>query len=77
MSDLMNLQQKRGKQKGSNVAEKVVVAVKESKEIPRTALVWALTHVVQPGDCLTLLVVVPAHTSGSLLFFTGFSLFTF
>ncbi|XP_026447496.1 inactive protein kinase SELMODRAFT_444075-like [Papaver somniferum] len=68
----MNIQQKRGKQKGGCstssadvvVSEKVVVAVKESKEIPRTALVWALTHVVQPGDCITLLVVVPAHTSG-------------
>ncbi|KAF9619888.1 hypothetical protein IFM89_009670, partial [Coptis chinensis] len=33
------------------------------KEIPRTALVWALTHVVQPGDCITLLVVVPAISS--------------
>ncbi|XP_058067845.1 inactive protein kinase SELMODRAFT_444075-like isoform X2 [Magnolia sinica] len=63
-----NLQPKRGKQdKGSDVAEKVVVAVKASKEIPRTALVWALTHVVQPGDCITLLVVVPAHSSGRKL----------
>ncbi|GAY38582.1 hypothetical protein CUMW_037760 [Citrus unshiu] len=53
------------KEKGrSDVAEKVVVAVKASKEIPRTALVWALTHVVQPGDCITLLVVVPSHSSG-------------
>lgn len=53
------------KEKGSSdVAEKVVVAVKASKEIPRTALVWALTHVVQPGDCITLLVVVPSHSSG-------------
>ncbi|MBA0637969.1 hypothetical protein Godav_024954 [Gossypium davidsonii] len=55
-----------GKQEkgGSNVAEKVVVAVKASKEIPKTALVWALTHVVQPGDCITLLVVVPSPSSG-------------
>ncbi|KAK6914772.1 Serine-threonine/tyrosine-protein kinase, catalytic domain [Dillenia turbinata] len=59
----MSLQQKL--QKGSGgVAEKVVVAVKASKEIPRTALVWALTHVVQPGDCITLLVVVPSQSSG-------------
>ncbi|KAF9592258.1 hypothetical protein IFM89_012834 [Coptis chinensis] len=36
-------------------------------EIPRTALVWALTHVVQPGDCITLLVVVPAISSGTVL----------
>ncbi|KAL8544471.1 hypothetical protein ACS0TY_004868 [Phlomoides rotata] len=38
------------------MAKKVVAAVKASKEIPKTALVWALTHVVQPGDCITLLV---------------------
>ncbi|CAA0821127.1 Protein kinase protein with adenine nucleotide alpha hydrolases-like domain [Striga hermonthica] len=44
-------------EKGCDVAEKVVVAVKASKDIPKTALVWALTHVVQPGDCITLLVV--------------------
>ncbi|KAK7294570.1 hypothetical protein RJT34_17459 [Clitoria ternatea] len=51
-------QQKQGKQvKGSDGAEKVIVVVKASKEIPRTALVWSLTHVVQPGDCITLLVV--------------------
>ena len=62
----MSREQKRGKpEKGSSdVAEKVVVAVKASKEIPKTALVWALTHVVQPGDCITLLVVVPSQSSG-------------
>ncbi|KAL5579513.1 hypothetical protein UlMin_011955 [Ulmus minor] len=61
----MSREQKRGKQeKGSDSAEKVVVAVKASKEIPKTALVWALTHVVQPGDCITLLVVVPSQSSG-------------
>ncbi|XP_044483994.1 inactive protein kinase SELMODRAFT_444075-like [Mangifera indica] len=62
----MSQEVKRGKQEkgGSDVAEKVVVAVKASKEIPKTALVWALTHVVQPGDCITLLVVVPSHGSG-------------
>ncbi|KAL5822562.1 hypothetical protein ACOSQ3_020474 [Xanthoceras sorbifolium] len=62
----MSQQVKRGKQEkgSSDVAEKVVVAVKASKEIPKTALVWALTHVVQPGDCITLLVVVPSHGSG-------------
>ncbi|KAF5751277.1 inactive protein kinase [Tripterygium wilfordii] len=65
----MSRDQKRGKQEkgGSDGAEKVVVAVKASKEIPKTALVWALTHVVQPGDCITLLVVVPSHNSGSKL----------
>lgn len=61
----MTLELKLGKQeKGSDVAEKVVVAVKASKEVPKTALVWALTHVVQPGDCITLLVVVPSQSSG-------------
>lgn len=57
---------KKGKpDKVCDVAEKVMVAVKASKEIPKTALVWALTHVVQPGDCITLLVVVPSNTSGN------------
>ena len=63
----MNRKQKKGKEEkgGMDMAEKVVVAVKASKEIPKTALVWALTHVVQPGDCITLL-VVPSHGSGTL-----------
>ncbi|KAK7402270.1 hypothetical protein VNO78_14401 [Psophocarpus tetragonolobus] len=61
-------QQKRVKQeKGSDGAEKVIVAVKASKEISKTALVWSLTHVVQPGDCITLLVVVPSQSSGRRL----------
>ncbi|XP_057457104.1 inactive protein kinase SELMODRAFT_444075-like [Lotus japonicus] len=64
----MSREQKRGKQeKGSDGAEKVIVAVKASKEIPKTALVWSLTHVVQPGDCITLLVVVPPQSSGKKL----------
>ena len=62
-------QPKGGKQeKGSDGAEKVIVAVKASKEIPRTALVWSLTHVVQPGDCITLLVVVPSQSTGDASF---------
>ncbi|CAN1162363.1 Inactive protein kinase SELMODRAFT_444075 [Linum perenne] len=63
---MSNREQKRGivEKGGSEMAEKVVVAVKASKEIPKTALVWALTHVVQPGDCITLLVVVPSQISG-------------
>ncbi|KAB2611213.1 inactive protein kinase [Pyrus ussuriensis x Pyrus communis] len=64
----MSREPKRGKQeKGSDDAEKVVVAVKALKEVPKTALVWALTHVVQPGDCITLLVVVPPQSSGKKL----------
>nr|XP_043637506.1 inactive protein kinase SELMODRAFT_444075-like [Erigeron canadensis] len=54
--------------------EKIVVAVKASKEIPKTALVWALTHVVQPGHCITLLVVSPAQSSGRKLW--GFPRFS-
>lgn len=65
----MNREQKRGKvEKGCEGAEKVIVAVKASKEIPKTALVWSLTHVVQPGDCITLLVVVPSQSSGHCSF---------
>nr|XP_043625258.1 inactive protein kinase SELMODRAFT_444075-like [Erigeron canadensis] len=60
--------------KGLDAAEKVVVAVKASKEIPKTALVWALTHVVQPGHCITLLVVLPAQTNGRKLW--GFPRFS-
>ncbi|CAA0814636.1 Protein kinase protein with adenine nucleotide alpha hydrolases-like domain [Striga hermonthica] len=54
-------------EKCCDVAEKVVVAVKASKDVPKTALVWALTHVVQPGDCITLLVVFSSHASGRKL----------
>ncbi|CAA7016793.1 unnamed protein product [Microthlaspi erraticum] len=65
----MSRLQKRGKQEKpvSDGAEKVIVAVKASREIPKTALIWALTHVVQPGDCITLIVVVPSHNSGRKL----------
>lgn len=52
---------------GESVGKVVVVAVKASKEIPRSALMWALTHVVQPGDCIKFLVVTPALPSGNLL----------
>ncbi|KAL0014940.1 hypothetical protein SO802_002009 [Lithocarpus litseifolius] len=70
------MKQKGVKEKGSSdVSGKVVVvAVKASKEIPKTALVWALTHVVQPGDCIRLLVVIPAHSSSKRIW--GFSRFT-
>ncbi|OIT05247.1 PREDICTED: inactive protein kinase SELMODRAFT_444075 [Nicotiana attenuata] len=64
----MSKEMKKGKQDMScDAAEKMMVAVKASKEIPKTALVWALTHVVQPGDCITLLVVVPSQSSGRKL----------
>ncbi|CAI9267551.1 unnamed protein product [Lactuca saligna] len=55
--------------------EKVIVAVKASKEIQKsTALIWALTHVVQPGHFVTLLVVTPSQTSGRKLW--GFPRFS-
>ena len=41
----------------------VVVAVKASREVPRAALAWALTHVAQPGDCIKLLVIIPHASS--------------
>ncbi|XP_059286663.1 inactive protein kinase SELMODRAFT_444075-like isoform X1 [Lycium ferocissimum] len=59
----MSREVKKGKLEDKS-CEKVMVAVKASKEIPKNAIVWALTHVVQPGDCITLLVVVPSQTSG-------------
>ncbi|KAF8096601.1 hypothetical protein N665_0305s0023 [Sinapis alba] len=68
---MSRLLKKRGKQEKplvvSDGAEKVIVAVKSSREIPKTALIWALTHVVQPGDCITLIVVVPSQNSGRKL----------
>ncbi|KAK9274859.1 hypothetical protein L1049_022113 [Liquidambar formosana] len=73
----MNLRQRSGKEKGiSEVGSEkvVVVAVKASKEIRKTPLVWALTHIVQPGDCIKLLVVTLSHSSGRKLW--GFSRFT-
>lgn len=58
----MNLKQKSSKDRNSKVAERVVlVAVKFSIDIPQAAFVWALNHVAQPGDCVKLLVVIPAH----------------
>lgn len=49
------------------VGKVVIVAVKASKEIPRSALVWALTHVVQPDDYIKLLVVMPPLASSNIL----------
>ncbi|KAG4193790.1 hypothetical protein ERO13_A06G013801v2 [Gossypium hirsutum] len=44
--------------------EKVVVAVKAERVISKTALAWALTHVVRPGDCVTLLAIFPGEKKG-------------
>lgn len=66
----MSLKQRSSKGRGLNVDERqLIVAVKASRTIPRIALVWALTHVVQPGDCLKLLVVVPVSSSSKGLCF--------
>jgi hypothetical protein len=64
------LLQRKGKaaaEKGAPAAaEKVVVAVRAAiREISKTAIVWALTHVVQPGGSIILLVVIPAQSSGT------------
>ncbi|CAH9091471.1 unnamed protein product [Cuscuta europaea] len=40
-------------------SERVIVAVKAEKVIAKAALAWALSHVARPGDCITLLAVVP------------------
>ncbi|KAE8675033.1 Proline-rich receptor-like protein kinase PERK9 [Hibiscus syriacus] len=52
----------------------VIVAVKAAKEIPRNTLLWSLTHVVQPGDCIKLLLVVPSQSSRKKIW--GISRFT-
>ncbi|KAL3505239.1 hypothetical protein ACH5RR_035080 [Cinchona calisaya] len=48
--------------------EKVIVAVKAKKVITKTALAWALTHVVRPGDFITLLAVFPMEKTGKRKF---------
>ncbi|KAJ0246097.1 Protein kinase superfamily protein [Hirschfeldia incana] len=53
------------------VGKKVMVAVRASKEISKAALLWTLTHVVQPGDRIRLLVVVPSsYTSKKIWAFS-------
>ncbi|OMO87660.1 hypothetical protein CCACVL1_08839 [Corchorus capsularis] len=44
--------------------EKVVVAVRAERVISKTALAWALTHVVRPGDSVTLLAIYPDEKKG-------------
>ncbi|KAL6995600.1 non-specific serine,threonine protein kinase [Sarracenia purpurea var. burkii] len=48
----------------SSAAGNVIVAVKAEKVISKTALAWALSHVVHPGDCVMLLAVLPGHKTG-------------
>lgn len=63
----------KGSSDGVGNGKVVVVAVKASREIPRAALVWTLTHVAQAGDCIKLLVVIP-HSSSKLRFLFFFFL---
>ncbi|RWW82893.1 hypothetical protein BHE74_00008620 [Ensete ventricosum] len=50
---------KSGRREMSSTPENVVVvAVRAEREISKTALAWALTHVVRPGDVVTLLAVL-------------------
>ncbi|KAG0454683.1 hypothetical protein HPP92_023975 [Vanilla planifolia] len=51
----------------------VVVAVKASQDIPKTALVWALTHVVRPGDQIALVVVSPSSSGKKFMGFPRLS----
>ncbi|GMI96767.1 hypothetical protein like AT3G13690 [Hibiscus trionum] len=48
----------------TSTLQKVVVAVKAERVISKTALAWALTHVVRPGDCVTLLAIFPGERKG-------------
>lgn len=69
------MKQKNCRERGVVVGKKVMVAVRASKEIPKAALLWTLTHVVQPGDRIRLLVVVPSNYTSKSSFFL--SLFFF
>ena len=60
------IEEQQRKQRATNtVADKVVIAVKAGKVMSKTALAWALTHVVHPGDCITLLAVLTSEKSGN------------
>jgi interleukin-1 receptor-associated kinase 1 len=59
-------EQQQNQQRATNtVADQVVIAVKAEKVISKAALAWALTHVVHPGDCITLLAVFTNEKSGN------------
>lgn len=64
------MKQKGFKERSVVVGKKVMVAVRASKEIPKAALLWTLTHVVQPGDRIRLLVVVPSNYTSKSSFFS-------
>ena len=62
------------KQKGAAGAatERVVVAVRAERVISKTALAWALSHVVHAGDCITLLAVFAAKKTGDSIIFKSY-----
>lgn len=62
----MSIRQKSSRVERSSV---VVVVVRATKEISRSALTWAFTNVVQPGDCVRLLVLIPPHSSSNVFLF--------
>ncbi|KAG2310735.1 hypothetical protein Bca4012_025244 [Brassica carinata] len=62
------------RERGVVVGKKVIVAVRASTEIPKAALLWTLTHVVQPGDSIRLLVFVPSYYTSKNIW--GFSRLT-
>ena len=41
-----------------SLSENVFVAVKAEREVSKAAMVWALTHVVRPGDSITMLALL-------------------
>ncbi|KAK9113219.1 hypothetical protein Scep_020738 [Stephania cephalantha] len=57
-------------------SEQVVVAVRAEKEISRTALAWALTHIVRPGDRIVLIAVFPKDSKSLGGRFWNFPRFT-
>jgi len=66
--------------RGAGAGAVVVVAVRAAaREISKTAAVWALTHVVQHGDSILLLVLIPPPSSGMCMhcIFTPFFSFSF
>ncbi|PNT70618.1 hypothetical protein BRADI_2g14530v3 [Brachypodium distachyon] len=65
-------QQSRGPEEDAAVV--VVAARAAAREVPRTAVAWALTHVVQRGDSILLLVLMPPPPSSGRKFW-GFPLF--
>ncbi|KAL2894733.1 hypothetical protein RDABS01_010642 [Bienertia sinuspersici] len=44
-----------------------VVAIQAERDVAKDPLAWALTHVVRPGDCISLLAVFPDKSSGRRL----------